>query len=420
MLTPVKLDSGVPLRFHSKEGRETTASVVSCQPMGSDNRSWRLGARLDQPENFWGLRNCPKDWALPATTALASHRVPNHAGPSSEGTLDRVVRQLEAPLKRMIAQSVGPLQAELAALKEQWARREANPSRFDVSLSSIPPELEQQLELRLRKDLGPKVLDEARQQSAHLLSTAKATLDQRTTESHEEFMRRAAEELKVVEQRAQDISAHISANAREHLSRGLDEFHQKLLDGGNSLKRLSEELLQFLQHNLKEEHDAARGDLEQLRASAASESSRLQEHIAHLDNRIAKLNESVCSMESDLDQRLSQMASNLVRDMRGQLKTSADDILEELTTRSVKQLGDQLDEASRKMKTVQSGIVASVSDSVTVQAAEALQSFEHSMEELARFSVERWRLKLAGGLNALAKNLGQQFPLEAEPADKDR
>ena len=55
MLTRVKLDSGVPLHFHSKDGRETTAQVVTCQPIGSDYRSWRLGAKLDRPRKFLGL-----------------------------------------------------------------------------------------------------------------------------------------------------------------------------------------------------------------------------------------------------------------------------------------------------------------------------------------------------------------------------
>ena len=59
ILTGVKLENGIPLHFHSKEGRETTARVVSCQPIDSDHRNWRLAAKLDRPENFWGLRDCP-------------------------------------------------------------------------------------------------------------------------------------------------------------------------------------------------------------------------------------------------------------------------------------------------------------------------------------------------------------------------
>jgi hypothetical protein len=54
ILTRVKLDSGVPLHLHTKEGREATAHVVSCQPNDSETRTWRLGAKLDRPQNFWG------------------------------------------------------------------------------------------------------------------------------------------------------------------------------------------------------------------------------------------------------------------------------------------------------------------------------------------------------------------------------
>jgi hypothetical protein len=52
MRAPMKLEAGVPLHFHSQEGRETTAQVVYCQPIGSDQQSWSLGARFDRPENF--------------------------------------------------------------------------------------------------------------------------------------------------------------------------------------------------------------------------------------------------------------------------------------------------------------------------------------------------------------------------------
>jgi len=237
MLSRVKLDSGVPLHFHSKDGRETTAHVVSCQPLGSDNSSWRLGAKLDRAENFWGLRDCPKDWPLPATLAPAKRAqsplptitvapkvVSDQASQSLDAVLDRVSQQLERQVTRMLAESVRPLQAEVTMLKDKLARREANPSRFEVSLSSIPPELEKQLESRIRKDLGPRVLDEARQQSAHLLAATKATVDQRTAQASEEYLHRIADELKVVEKRAQDISAHLSETAREHLRQGLEEI----------------------------------------------------------------------------------------------------------------------------------------------------------------------------------------------------
>ena len=191
ILTRVKLDAGVPLHLHSTDGREATARVVDCQPIGPDQQAWKMGAKLDQPENFWGLKDCPKDWALPVaprlpkaltpTTMPASPRLP--ALPSADAPADRGALQLEAQVKRMILESVRPLQAEIVALREKVSRRDT-PNRFEVSLGSIPPELEQQIEERLRKGLGPKVLDEARQQSAQVLVSAKATIDQRTSEAH--------------------------------------------------------------------------------------------------------------------------------------------------------------------------------------------------------------------------------------------
>jgi hypothetical protein len=430
MLSRVKVDNGIPLHFHSKEGRETTAQVVSCQPIGSDNRTWRLGAKLDKPENFWGLRDCPKDWAMPASppvahrllqvlspsTALVSHKAPAPLAPTSDASVDRIAQRLEAQLTKMIANSVAPLQAEVAALKEKLARREENPSRFEVSLESIPPELEQQLEIRLRKDLGPRVVEEGRQQCAQLLAATKSTIDERTTQGYEDFLRRVSGELKVVEQRANEISSHISQNTREHLNHGLEDFHQKLVEGGNSLKRLSDELLSFLQQNLNAESDARGEELERLRSIVASESTRLHDHIEYIDVRIRKLDDTARSLESGLDQRLSHMSSNTVKETRGQLDIVANEIVDDLSKRGVKVLSEQLDETSANMKIVQKGIVASASDSLKIEAANALQAFERSMEELTKASIDRMRLKLAGGLNALVKNLGEQFQMQAESA----
>ena len=427
IVSPVKFDAGVPLRLHTKQGRETTAHVVSCQPVGSDNQTWRLGAKLDHPENFWGLSNCPDDWALrslplssklqqgPATvTTLDSSKAPGHVSQSPEVILDLVARRLEAPLRRMIAESLSPLQSQVSALKETLARREANPSRFEVSLSSIPLDLEQQLESRLRKDIGPRVLDDSRQQYAHLLDAAKTTIDRTTNEGYQDFLRRTGEELKAVEKRAQDISAHISADAHEHVRRGLEEFQQKLLDGGNSLKRLSEELLGFMQHNLNDEHNARRADLEQFRASVTSESSRLHKDIEELDSRIARLSESTRLLESGLDRRLSEMCGNTIKDARSRLESITSEILEELTARGLKISGDQLDKSNENMALVQKNIIASASELINAEATSALQAFKHSMDETTSISLDRWRRKLADGLNALASSFSAKFQSAAD------
>ena len=423
MQTPVKLDPGVPLHFHSRDGRETTAQVVSCQPIGADHRSWSLGAKLDRPENFWGLQACPKDWtvwtpppaAAPRPTQIfkyansaASPQVPRVVDASSQPALERAA-QAEVLVRKMIAESVRPLQADLTAIKDKLAQRDANPNRFEVSLSSIPPDLEQQLELRLRQNLGPRIVDEARQQSAHLLASAKATVEHQTAEACELFTRRATEELTVIEKRAQEISQHISENAREYFHRGLQEFHQQLLQGGNSLKHLSEELLEFLRQSLDAEFEARRADIERVREALASESSRLRDEVEYLDTRIAKLDESVRCLESGLDQRLSRMSSDTVRETRQQFESAAHEIFEELTTRSVNVLGEQLQVATDNMAAIQNGIVGSVSESLKAQAANASRTFERSLEELTKLSVERCRLRLEEGLKAVSQSLSQQF-----------
>ncbi len=432
LLSPVKFENGIPLRFHRKDGRETTARVVSCLPMGSDNGTWRLGAKLEWPENFWGLTECPEDWSIPVLPATAtlpqiasptngtSQKLPARLGLSPEATLDMVAQRLEAPMRRMIAESLGPLQAELTTVKETVARREANPSRFEVSLSSIPPELEQQLEIRLQKHLGPKVLEDSHNQYAQLLETAKVMIDRRMSQGCDDFTRRASEELKIVERRAHDVSAQISATTQEHLRHGLEEFRQKLLDGGNSLKHLSEELLGYLQRDLNDEHNARRADLEQLRASVAAESSRLRKEVEGLDSRIAKLDESTRSLESGLDKRLGVLASNTMTDVRSQLESVTNGVLEELTAQSVKIVEDRLAEASENMAHAQKDVVGLVSESLDAQKANALQAFEHSTQEMAQVSVERWSLKLSAGLHAVAKSVGEQFLLEAESGEREK
>ncbi|HKW16182.1 MAG TPA: hypothetical protein VJO35_01610 [Terriglobales bacterium] len=428
--TPVKFDTGIPLTFHSNDGRQATAKVVSCQPLGADSRAWRLGAKLDRPENFWGLINCPEDWKRTAAqlsarspqivvgATLTSSKPHDAANQTFEAKLDLVAQRLEVPLKRMIAESLAPLEAQVRVLKDTVARREANPNRFEVSLSSIPPQLEQQLQARLRKDLGPQVLHESRLEYASLLEAAKSAVDQRTTEAHKAFLHRVTEELKAVEKRADDLSTRISATADESLRHGLEDFQQKLLAGGNSLKRLGEELLEFLRDNLNAAHNARQQELEKLRASVVAESARLLRDTESLEGRIAKLNESARFLESGLDKRLSQLAGNVVKETRNQLESMSAESLEQLAANGAKTVESQLSDASEKITATQRSMTTSFHESLQAHASEALQIFEHSIEDLAQVSVERWRLKLAASLKTVAKNLGEQFELQVPTEDR--
>src|SRR5258708_28247880 len=235
MRAPMKLEAGVPLHFHSQDGRETTAKVVYCQPLESGRQSWSLGARFDRPENFWGLQTCPKDWVgLPATvegrvaTTVSPANIlpPNPAMASAKIVLDRIKKQLSNEhLKAMLAELVHPLEAEITELKEKLAQG-AKRSRFEVSLSQIPPELEQQLELRLGKEFGPQGLQQEREQSEQVLEAAKVAIDQKTAATHGEFLRRVTLDLEAVEQRTQGLSTEVAQHLREHLNRGLGELHQ--------------------------------------------------------------------------------------------------------------------------------------------------------------------------------------------------
>jgi DNA polymerase III psi subunit len=420
ILTPMKFDAGVPLRLHHKDGRETTARVVSCLPADSENRSWRLGAKLDRPENFWGLTQFPEDWVIsnvstsgaPVEAPVPPNKLSVRLAPTPEATLDLVAQRLETPLRRMIAEALGPLQAEVAAVKETVARREANPSRFEVSLSSIPPQLEQQLESRLQKDLKPKLLEDSRNQYTELLHSAKTTIDRQMNQSCDEFTRRASEELKTVARHAQELSAKMTVTTQDSLRQGLEDFRRKLLDGGNDLKRLSEELIEYLRQSATDEHSATKAELEKIRASVAAESSRLRTEVEALDRRIAKLDESARLLESGLDKRLGQMASNTLSDMRGQLESVTQSLLEELTAESVKIVEARLASVSQDICAAQEGALASVTESLDSQRENALHLFENSMTEMANRSVEQWRLKLAARFEAIAKSVGEQFQSE--------
>ena len=426
MRSPMKLENGVPLHFHHQDGRETTAQVVSCQPIGSERHSWMLGASFDRPDNFWGLKTVPKDWArlsapvddrlvsaLPADNRQAMP--PDQVAASLKIALDRIRKQLsDEHLKTVLAELVSPIEAQVTEIKEKLAQG-AKRNRFEVSLSQIPPELEQQLELRLKKELGPQVLKQAREQSEQVLEAAKTAIDRKTRETYDEFRQRVTGDFQAVEQRAQGLSTNVAQNLREHLNRGLGELHQEVVEAGNRLKRLSEDLLGVMEHSLAEEHEGHRRQLEQVRGTVTAESLRLQEQISVLDRRMAKLDESARLLESGLDQRLSKMASDTVRTARGQMEGALNVALNELATRSAQELGNQLDEAGANLKIIQKGIEASVSESLKIQISETLQSFECRMDELAQKCVERWRIAFAGGLNSLVRILGEQFVLQAAP-----
>ncbi len=426
--SPMKLEPGVPVYFHSMEGRQTTAHVVDCEPLGPDHQSWRVGARLDQPDNFWGVNPCPQDWtSLPLMPASSDaqpgrksakdiktgHRPQAVSSLKVVSSQNNVGEQLsEERLRTLIGEIVQPLYAEVTSLRERLARPEPKRSQFEVSLSYIPPEVEEKIWLRLREDLGAQVLQHASQQAEQVLEAAKTTIEQKLGSTRNEFRQHLTEELEAVEVRAQRLSDELDDGIRQQLHAGLESVKQHSTDAGTHLTRRSEELFQSLQHRLGEEHTARLVEVGQVQAAITAESTRQQELVGVLGARVAKLDEFARGMESGLEARMGQMSSDIISRTRAQIENNVGAILKQMETRNAAQLGEQLDAACGHLKTMQQEIEASVSESLRTHAEETVRSFEQAMDELAGHAVGRWRRALARDLGSVARILGDEVRLE--------
>src|SRR6266850_3425823 len=429
---PIRLHAGSALRLHTHEGRETTAYVVACEPEGSDGQSWRLGARLDRPENFWGLEACPEDWRVlempsPADQphsrqasggSVVIHK-PHARSASSQVILDKVEEQLsEDRLRPMLAKLVKPLQEEISELREKLSR-DARRNRFEVSLGQIPPEVEQKLWERLRQELGARVLQETREQAKEALGSAKAAIEQKISEAQAEFRHRLAGELHAVEQRAQALSHELASATRQQVRAGVEKLQRQALDAGAQLTGQSAELVSSLERRLVESHEAHRREIEQIQADLAAKSSQLQAGVVDLGRRIATLNESVRRLESDLDAHLQRVAGEIVSDTRTQLESTVGVVLKDLQVRGSNETATRLDEVCGQLRTIQNRIENSFSGSLKSQGAEAVQSFVQEIEGLAQQSVEKWRLALAKHLDSVARTLGQEFRAEGSEGEQN-
>ena len=430
---PIRLHAGSALRLHSQEGRQATAYVVACEPLGTDGQSWRLGARLDRPENFWGLEACPEDWRVLEMPAPAAQQSPRTlpAGPaalhppqarsvSSQAILDKIEEQLsEDRLKGILAKLVKPMRAEITELREKLSR-DARRNRFEVSLGQIPPEVEEKLWERLRQDLGARVLQQTREQSKEVLGAAKTAIEQRIAEAQTEFRHRLAGELHAVEQRAQALSHELAAATREQVRTGIEKLQRQALDAGVHLNAQGEDLFSSLERRLVETHDAHRRETEQIQADVAAKSSQLQSEVTDLGDRIATLNDSVRRLESELDAHLERIAGEIVSGARGQLESAVGLALKDLQTRGSNEVSNRLDEMCGQLRIIQNRVENSFSGSLRSQGEDAVQSFGQEIEELAQQSVERWRLALARHLESVAKSLGQDFRPEADSESEEK
>src|SRR5438270_1001474 len=237
--SPMRLGAGIPVHFERKGGRETIAHVVDCQPMGSGQPGWMLAAQLDRPENFWGLKPCPQDWMqLPETVATSQQQVPgklsvrntaenrrgeNLVARSRKTSPDKIQHQLtDVDVRVIVADVIQSLQAEVIELKQKLGRAEPKRSQFDISLTHIPPEVEEKLWTRLREDIGTQALQQARQQSEQVLEAAKEAIGKKIREAQNEFREQVAHELKEFEQRAQGLSEEFARAVEQHVHCGAE------------------------------------------------------------------------------------------------------------------------------------------------------------------------------------------------------
>ena len=89
--------------------------------------------------------------------------------------------------------------------------------------------------------------------------------------------------------------------------------------------------------------------------------------------------------------------------------------LKGLQARGSNEVEAKVNEICGHLRTIQNRIEDSFTGSLNAQGEEAVQSIEQQFEELARQSVEKWRLALAKDLNSVAKTLGQRLRQELEP-----
>jgi hypothetical protein len=361
----MRLDAGVPVHFQIDKGRQTRAHVVECQPIGS-NEGWRVGARLDRPENCWGLKSCPEDWAELPQLSTPGGEQPATALTALSKSVPLKVQLLRAQVRELLE----PLQSEVAILKdrlERYDNRAATRNRFEVSLSHVPPEVEEKLWVRLSQELKTQVQQQTREEASHLLEAAQDAIRQKLLETQEEFRHCAAEQLQLLEHRTREFSEEIGSYMQDRVRAEIDEIRQQAEDAATRLEQQGGELLQSLQDSLA------------------------QEHATHLE--------------------LKQRVQIEVEAQSDHLQTQ----IHELSNRAARELRNQLEDSCGRLQDERKCIETAVSQSLAQQVSQMKDNFEHSIEDLTQEAVERWRLALARNLDSIAKTLAVPFRDQATP-----
>ncbi len=407
MRSSAKLNPGVPVHFQTREGNWAMAHIVDCQPLNHGQTSWMLGVRLEKPTNFWGLQQYPEDWAQLIDSAAPSNV---HEMPKSPSAIN--------DLHAVIAELVEPLHAAVSEIRQRLERRESSHSQFEISLSYIPPEVEEKIAIRLRDELGTQVMDKTRIQAESVLEATKAAISQRITDARNQFRSELAHELQGVEERAQGLSSEITAAVQQHFESGEERMEQRLLEAGIRLERRGEEFFRVLQTRLGDDHTAYRQEMQQIHAAVASEVADIQAETSNIASRMASLDASAHRLESEMDSHLTRVAGDIISGARTQLESALDIVLKDLGTRNAKELQAHLDDAQNRLGMVQKGIETSVSQLVKAKVADSLVLFGQTIEALAQDAVTRWREGLARDLSSMTEILERKPQVQAAPANE--
>jgi len=311
-------------------------------------------------------------------------------------------------LRGLVAEMIEPLQAQIADLSERLSQQRQR-NRFEVSLSQIPPEVEEKLWQRLREDLATQALRQSREQTEQVLKAAQSAIELKITEAQEEFRGWVREQLQAVTQQAQTLSEQTTSGMRQQFHAATEQFEKQAAAAGIRLQQQGEEYLESLLERLGQEREAHRREWEAVQVAAASESSRMQAQLTELGRRMAELDETAQRLESGLNTRLMRMSNEIVSGARTQLEGAADALAQNLLARNAKDLAQQLEDATARLKGIQNEIAGSVSESLKSHVAESIGRFDRTMDESAQRSVGRWRVALARDLNTVANMLGQNF-----------
>ena len=391
-----KLDAGVPVHFRTDDGKWAIAHIVDCQPNG--NSGWVLGARLDKPTNFWGLTACPEDWT------------PQNEKPSPNKL--QVVKKPVNDLHAVIAELVEPLHAAVSEIRQKLEKRDSNRSRFEISLSYIPPEVQEKLHERLRDELRVEVLHKTRLQSEAVMEATKEAVGQRIKDARNQFRNELASELRKVEERAQGLSDEITAAVQQHIDTGEERLEKKLAEVNLRLEKRSDEFFRALQQKLAAEHCAYRHEVEHIHAGVASEVADIQTEVGNIGKRLGALDKSAHYLESEMERQLSRVSTEIISGARSQLESALDVVLKDLGTRNAKDLEGQLDDACHRLRDVQKEIEHGVSELVKTKVADGLVNFGQTIEALSEDAVTRWRGGLARDLNSMTEILARKCQVE--------